>query len=172
MIFKILLPILVVALLALVWLGGGGEYLKNNYGNLFNRNSVSLTTPTPTTDNNTLITTTPTVTATVNQSNIPSDWQTYTNDQYGFTISYPAKYKALTDKENLYGWPNGVVLIYGGGQAYDISIEVWDTEAAYKQKYPGINLTVYQVGGKFLTIADQTASADNSEIIATFKLNK
>jgi hypothetical protein len=162
MIYKILLPVLVVALFAVVWFGGGSNLIKKNTSAPTGQPIVTLAPETAVV--------TPTPLATIAGQVIPSGWQTYTNTQYGFTISFPANFKALTDKDNLYGWPNGVVLIYGGGQAYDIVIEVWTTEAEYKAKYPGETLPVYQVNGKFLTISDQTKSAENASIIATFNL--
>lgn len=162
MIAKLLIIPLVLGILSVIWFSGGSNLIKKN------------TSVTPSTQPTvTLIpkTTVPTPTATVAGPTIPAGWQTYTNAQYGFTISFPANFKALSDKDNLYGWPNGVVLIYRGGQAYDIAIEVWSTEAEYKAKYPGEALDVYKVNGKFLTIADQTKSAENTAIIATFNLS-
>ena len=64
-----------------------------------------------------------------------ADWQTYTNEEYGFQFSYPDEFEALDDENNLYGWPNAVVLLYQGGQAYDIPVEVWDSESEYQQAY-------------------------------------
>lgn len=105
-----------------------------------------------------------------NTNNKPG-WLTYTDSQYGFSISYPEGYKPLTDKENLYGWPDGLVLFYKGGQSYDIAVEVWNSEAAYKQKYPNENLTAYKLGDKFITLVDLTKEEENQEIISTFKIN-
>lgn len=164
MIAKLLIIPLVLIIGALAWFGRGIFFPQKNITN--NPTATPIQTTVPAT-----ATVIPTSIPTASPS-IPSGWQTYTNDQYGFTISFPANFKALSDKENLYGWPNGVVLIYAGGQAYDIAIEVWNTEAEYKTKYPGETLAVYPINGKFLTIADQTKSAENSAIISTFKLTK
>src|SRR4030042_2813697 len=57
-------------------------------------------------------------------TDVKPGWLTYANSQYGFSISYPEDYKALSDQNNLYGWPNGLVLFYKGGQSYDIAVEV------------------------------------------------
>ena len=105
---------------------------------------------------------------------VKAGWTTYKNAQYGFEISFPKEYKALDDADNLYGWPNGIVLIYGGGQAYDIAVEVWNSKAAYEAKYPPgtRNLLVKETGGKFITVAAQTEEAVNSEIISTFTLTE
>src|SRR3989344_6941774 len=76
-----------------------------------------------------------------------SGWKTYTNTTYGFSIKYPPSYQALTDSNNLYGWKNAVVLIYKGGQSYDLAIQVWDTEEEYKQEYKDLsNITAYEIG--------------------------
>ena len=100
-----------------------------------------------------------------------SGWQTYTSIEYGFEISYPASYQALDDAENLYGWPDAIVLFYKGGQAYDISIEIWDSQAQYQEKYPDASsLSVYQINGKYLTISDNTNDVENLDVINTFKL--
>lgn len=165
MIGKLLIIPLILGILAVVWFAGGSALIKKNTEVAPTTQPVQTTVPATS-----IFTPTPTPTSAGNV--VPAGWQTYTNSQYGFTISFPANFKALSDKDNLYGWPNGVVLIYGGGQAYDIAVEIWNTEAEYKAKYPGENLAVYTINGKFLTIADQTKSAENSAIIATFELNK
>lgn len=99
-------------------------------------------------------------------------WKVYTSEKYGFEISYPDTYQALDDQQNLYGWPNGVVLFYNGGQAYDIAIQAWDSEADYQKAYPTSNfdLAVHEVRGKFITILNSTQEPQNPEIISTFKV--
>ena len=104
-------------------------------------------------------------------SNIPAGWKTYTNDQYDFEISYPPTYKALTDKENLYGWPNGVVLIYDGGQSYDLAIEHWENQSEYENKYKNqTNLTVKKIGNIYLTLLNTNFETEVDQIIQTFTL--
>jgi len=97
-------------------------------------------------------------------------WKTFTSDAYKFQVSYPPNYQALTDKNNLYGWPKAVVLIYSGGQSYDLPIEVWSSVAEYEMKYKDQpNLTVKQVNGKFITLMNVNYTPEVDEIIATFK---
>ena len=104
-------------------------------------------------------------------SNIPQGWLTYTNEDYGFAISYPLGYEALDDQENLYGWPNGVVLLYKGGQSYDLPMEVWNTVAEYEAKYPVAmmdTITAHQIGNYYITLNNQNDSPEVDQIISTF----
>lgn len=107
---------------------------------------------------------------TIKQTNVPEGWLTYKNEEFGFEISYPENYKALDDSKNLYGWPNAAVLIYGGGQSYDLPIEVWDSEVEYKNKYPNQdNLTVKKVGDKYVTLLNMNFEVEVDLIIETFR---
>ena len=98
-------------------------------------------------------------------------WKKYTNDKYGFEFSYPEKYKVLTDSTNLYGWPKAILLLYKGGQSYDMAVEIWGSEADYKQKYNSeINdLTVFQKDGKFITLLNTNKDPEVTEVISSFK---
>ncbi len=93
--------------------------------------------------------------------------KSYSNEKYGFELTYDTPYKVLVDKDNLYGYPNGVALIYKGGQAYDIVIEAWDTQAAYEKEYSTrmADIKVIKGGGKFITFLNNTTSAENKKII-------
>lgn len=111
--------------------------------------------------------TTPTATP---ESNVPSGWKTYVNQEYGFEISYPPSYKALTDNENLYGWPNGIVLFYGGGQSYDLVVQHWNSPSEYENKYKNqTNVTVKKIGDTYITLLNTNFETEVDEIIETFK---
>ncbi|MCR4264516.1 MAG: hypothetical protein NUV98_07445 [Candidatus Roizmanbacteria bacterium] len=99
-------------------------------------------------------------------------WETYKNEKYGFEISYPDSYEALDSQDDLYGYPNGVLLLYTGGQAYDVVIEVWDTKSEYETNYgPRISdVTVVESNGKFITLLNNTQEPEIEQIIASFTL--
>ena len=122
--------------------------------------------PTPTAS----IVPTPATTPTPSPSLKPG-WKLYQNGQYDFEFSYPATYKVLTDSENLYGWPKAILLLYKGGQSYDMAVEVWNTEAEYKAKYTDTStFSVFKTGnGKFITLLNQNKDPEVAEIISTFK---
>lgn len=119
----------------------------------------------------TITLTVPAITTVAPTKTVSSDWLTYKNMQYGFEISYPPSYKALDSKNDLYGYPNGAALIYSGGQAYDVVIEVWNTESEYKEKYATMmsDVTVLKSNGKFITLLNSTHQPKNDQIIASFK---
>jgi|GEM_PF-7030809 len=101
------------------------------------------------------------------------EWRKYDNSEYGFSIYYPETYQVLTDPENLYGWPNALVLFYKGGQSYDLVVQVWDSETEYKATYPASlnNYVVKKVGDKYITLLNQNSDPEVDEIIATFLLS-
>jgi hypothetical protein len=114
----------------------------------------------------------PSPTPTPTPSPTPVSGTSYTNEKYGFSLTYDKPYKLLIDKDNLYGYPHGVALLYAGGQAYDLVIEAWDTKAAYESEYGSrvSDLTVFQNKGKYITVLDNTGSAANKKIIESIKL--
>lgn len=95
---------------------------------------------------------------------------TYINDMYGFQLSYSESCDALDDETNLYGWPNGIVLFYCGGQAYDVAVEVWDSIEEYEAKYPSEEYMVEEIGSQFVTVANITGKETNAEILESFEL--
>lgn len=109
--------------------------------------------------------------ATTSDSELPADWQTYTSEEHGFQVSFPADWQALDSEDDLYGWPNAVVLLYRGGQAYDIPVEVWDTAAKYEEKYEGqFEYVVEEINGKYVTIANYTDAEEFADIAASFQV--
>lgn len=155
---------LITALLLLL-VGGGAYYLGIQSRKPNDRQAPQLTpSPTPITK--------PQPTEMEENTNIPSGWLTYKNEVYGFEISYRGNYQALDDETNLYGWPNGVVLIYGGGQSYDLPIEVWDTASEYENKYKlqMDDLTIKKVGNKYITLLNMNHTEEVDQIITTFKV--
>ena len=96
---------------------------------------------------------------------VKAGWKIYKNTQYGFEFSYPEAYKVLTDSENLYGWPKAILLLYKGGQSYDLSVEVWDSAK------PDYDLSVKTKSGKFIALKNLNSDPEVAEIIATFKLS-
>ncbi|MEK7550289.1 MAG: hypothetical protein AAB535_00685 [Patescibacteria group bacterium] len=127
-------------------------------------------TPTPTSSASIPSTSIPVATATTAASLKPG-WKLYQNEQYKFEFSHPSSYKVLTDAENLYGWPKAILLLYKGGQSYDLAVEIWNTEAEYKAKYT--DTSTYNVfktkDGKFITLLNANKDAEVAEIISTFK---
>ena len=144
--------------------GAGGAYYFLNQNKTTAPLPVASPTPLPSP------TVKPQPTEVEEKSSIPSGWLTYRNQEYGFEISYPENYQALDDEENLCGWPNGIVLIYGGGQSYDLPIEVWDTVSEYENKYKTQldDLTVKKVGNKYITLLNMNREEEVNQIIDTF----
>ncbi len=162
---------LIIVLLLLIALGIIGYFV---YQNMLLKRQANIPLSTPTSVAVTVASPSPVPVPTpIPGPSLKPGWQLYTNDQYGFEFSHPASYKVLTDSENLYGWPKAILLLYKGGQSYDLAVEIWSSEAEYKAKYPDSSiLTVFKTkDGKFITLLNQNNDPEVSEIISTFKLS-
>lgn len=112
-------------------------------------------------------TTSPSPTVLATPTNKPG-WVEYSSEKYGFSISYPSTYRIVDDT---YGWPKAVILLYKGGQSYDLPIEAWDSESEYQTKYKNqTNLVVKKVGTKFITLLNMNFEPEVDEIISTFSI--
>jgi hypothetical protein len=105
-------------------------------------------------------------------SSAPEGWLMYDNEVYGYYFHYPPQYQVLTDETNLYGWKNGVVLLYNGGQSYDIAVQVWETAEEMATVYGGEDerLHVYPTGTQIISVMNITNEAENDGIIGSFTI--
>ncbi len=143
---------------------GGAMYIyMDSQKNENNKNNTGIITPTTS-----IISTSPQPSPPPTTP-LPAGWKKYINEEYGFSISYPSSYNALTDSNNLYAWPNAVVLFYNGGQSYDIAVEVWTSTSAYQTKLAGHTYSVHEIDGKFITLTSLTEETQNPQIIETFE---
>ena len=154
-----LVVLLSILLIISVLIAGFFAYQTQKLVKEFNKDQSETFTPTaiPTQ------TPTPTVDPTAN-------WQTYKNIEIGFEIKHPNEYKQV---EDTYGWPNAILLLYKGGQSYDLVVELWDSKTEYLTKYnnePITRLVAKQVGEKFVTFLNINDNIEVASIIETFKI--
>ncbi|MBX4205680.1 hypothetical protein KW795_00610, partial [Candidatus Microgenomates bacterium] len=88
---------------------------------------------------------------------LANNWEKYVNSEYAFEISYPKEFKRVNDT----AWNKALLILYSGGQSYDFVIEVWDSRPEYQNKYGSRldNITVKQVGNKYLTLYNNNNSS-------------
>lgn len=102
----------------------------------------------------------------------PAGWLTYENATYGFYFYHPAEFEVLTDEDTLYGWENAILLLYNGGQSYDLAIQVWDSTEDMKASYGGEEerLHTFPLGSQILSIMNITNEADSEAIIESLTI--
>jgi len=109
-----------------------------------------------------------------------TDWLTYTNNEYGFSIQYPPKYKTVLDT---YGWKNSVVNFIETDprtQSYRAAISIWNSPNDYSanDSYSAMKYEVYKVGEKYAVISYMAGEGEDEiatewqDIIATFEVIK
>ena len=108
----------------------------------------------------------------ISQATTVAGWQTYTNTQYEFSIQYPSNYKPA---DTTYGWPHAIVLFGGpSGQSYYLPIEIWSSQNELNQdnahKYYLNNITVKQIGNKYISLWNVNHDAVVDQMISTFAL--
>ena len=107
-------------------------------------------------------------------SPVPVSRPSYKNEVYGFELIYPSSFRLQTSKEDLYGYPHGIALLYSGGQVYDVVIEVWDSPSEYQAEYAGrlADLKVITSQGKYITFLNNAASPESQAVIDSVKLSQ
>lgn len=95
--------------------------------------------------------------------------QTYVNEQFGFSFSYPKKYRATVDKT---GWPKAVVILYDGGQSYNLVVEVAQSAAEYQDLNVtnGIGETIVKSEEDlFIVMRNLNSDPEISQVIESFR---
>lgn len=105
---------------------------------------------------------------------VPEGWLTYEDAEHGFYFHYPPEFEVLTDSDSLYGWENGLALLYNGGQSYDIAIQIWDSAAEMEAVYGrgDARMHVFELGDQLISVMNITNEIDNEGIIASFTVWK
>lgn len=95
----------------------------------------------------------------------------FSDSSVGYSLVYPKSYRV---EENT-AWKNASLILYAGGQVYDLVVQVWNSEAEYKAYFQeNIGLTskvvVHKVKGRYVTLFNYAESAEVEQIINSFKL--
>lgn len=95
----------------------------------------------------------------------------YENKQIGYSIIYPNNYQVVDDNS----WKNSDLVLYKGGQVYDLVIQVWNTKQEYEEYFednPAAyeNMVVYKINEKFLTLVNMGEDSEVAEIVKSLKM--
>lgn len=94
---------------------------------------------------------------------------TYHDIVNGFTIKFPLNYTVEEDT----AWPNASIILYSGGQSYDLIVQVWNSDAEYKEYYKEYgqltNMVVKHKDDKTITLFNLNSSDQVDEIIESYK---
>ena len=102
----------------------------------------------------------------------PDGWLTYEDDDFGFSFFYPPQFEILSDAESLSGWDNGILLLYNGGQSYDIAVQIWDSLEDAEAFYGGEDerLHIFPIGDQLLSVMNITNEADSDAIVESITI--
>jgi hypothetical protein len=67
---------------------------------------------------------------------------------------------------------NEILLLYNGGQSYDIAVQIWDSTEDMKASYGGEDerLHTFALGTQILSIMNITNEANSETIIESFTI--
>jgi len=109
-----------------------------------------------------------------NKIETDSKWQIYTNELYGFKLSYPSdkKYQPI-DHTSGDGWPYSIVLFSGpSGQSYYLAIEIWDDKnnfTAEHGEYALAQTLFKELNGRYISLWNINDDTVITDIIETFE---
>lgn len=107
----------------------------------------------------------------IEEAAIAPNLKKYENKELGYSIVYPDNYQVVDDSS----WINADLVLYKGGQVYDLVIQVWDTKQEYETYFEdnpaaAENMTAYKIKEKFLTLANMGENTEVDEIIKSLKM--
>lgn len=100
---------------------------------------------------------------------VKEGYQKVSDIQNRFTLTYPENYRLVEDKA---AWKNASVILYTGGQSYDLVVQVWNSESEYRGVYGNSYddfITAKNFNGKYITFLNANKSKEVEEIIKSFE---